>query len=229
MADFSDVMSGATGGALAGASFGPWGAGIGAGVGALGSLFGPSAAEQRKSALGDTMSLINQLKAETERRRQAETMHGVRTLGRIGQSMIGNARGAAASRMAALGRSDETESAVLPAEQGVASNVNRNIGGFVDTTNSRYDQEQGALDSAKINAQMAYNQTPLSPSVGQTFLATGSALGQYGQMRSYIDALKNYSDQGGQSDQGTGGGYMGNASNPNSLANAGRPGNPWHL
>jgi hypothetical protein len=198
MPSLTDVASGVAGGAMAGNAIIPGLGGlVGAGAGFLGSLFGKSAGEKRRESYDETMSLINSLKAETERRRQAELKTGVRTLGRYGQSMISSARSGAASRMAALGRGGETESAVLPAEQGAAGIANRNMTGFVEGTNARFNQEQAGLDQDKVRAQFQYNATENEPSVGQEILGIGSAVGQLGQSMSYIDALKDYTGNAG--------------------------------
>lgn len=156
------------------------------GASLLSQLFGESDKDRRRRRLEETLSLINKL------REQAVT-RGARRLTRETARAGGSARQAAASRAAALGKTSDVESFVLPAEGRVATAGADALERFLESTRERFDR-------ASIEAQLQFQGGPLDPGFAEQFgdvLSTvGRGVGEIGEAERFEELLGRFAPSG---------------------------------
>jgi len=186
---FGDFASGATGGAIAGSSFGPPGAIVGGIIGGISSLFGESAAEKRAKRYEDVKNFIADLRMKNEQQRRRTLNEGITRLSRYGGSLISSARSSGAQIAASHGIADPT-SFIAPREQRATTAAGEGITRYATDTNARFDAQNFSLDRYALSAAMENANAPIEPSVGDTLLTAGSAIGSYTSARDYIKTLE---------------------------------------
>jgi hypothetical protein len=151
------------------------------GVGAISNLFGPSEEELRKRQDARNQQALQSTLAMLDQRKRKAISEGVGILGNEAKGSVASARSAAMQRAAAAGRSGQSESYVLPAQESALAAGNDSITGFAQNTERQYDAaannaEMGALDQS-------LRPLPDQPQVGDYLMPIGAGLTKYGMLR----------------------------------------------
>lgn len=149
-------------------------------LGALGSIFNDEEGEREKR-YRRYLDIIHKMKQQDIERATKRT-----------SGLIAGARQAALARAAAAGRTGESESYILPAEQGAMREGNIAL----DRAIQPYNEQE-------LNVEQDYANRPIQPGFGDFLSEAGGAVGNYLQNRRYLDITNNYGRTRPQSEETT--------------------------
>jgi hypothetical protein len=176
---------------------GPVGAAIGGGVGLIAGLRDSSDPEkERRKRVEEVRNYLAYLRDENKRQKQQALLDSATRLGKFGGGMVSQARGTAAERMAALGRTSDAEPAIASATQQAATEANRLIGESAFNLSRQYDDRDLVLAMEGLNVERDFADRPIQPGVGDFLLGVGEPLFQYGVNRELLAGLRETAPMG---------------------------------
>jgi hypothetical protein len=159
--------------------------------GLVNSIFGESEEDIRQERKQKLLQQIQLYRAQALARAKELKSGGIKDLSSTTQTQLGRAQSDVSRRMASLGRSGDTESALLP----VTSNINESGGKTMEDALKYYDTQtsniESQYDQQALDAESDFAARPIEPSIADQLMSTGAQYLTYQQNQDYIDAYKN--------------------------------------